>query len=112
MSRIPVRALESTTAQERLVFGARHSLYSFPTEDLCDFLRARIQGKTAIEISARRARKSALHSCYRQQPARGGGGQCALLADWATDRALGGACEKLDAVAAVQEYRPNVVIAC
>ncbi|QRF63361.1 hypothetical protein [Variovorax paradoxus] len=49
---VPARVLEGTTAQERLVFGVRHGLYSFPTEELCDFLRTHIQGKTAIEISA------------------------------------------------------------
>src|SRR5205823_5501635 len=44
--------LAKTTAQERLVFGVRQGLYSFPTDELCDFLRSRIAGRSAIEIGA------------------------------------------------------------
>jgi len=44
--------LEETTAQERLLFGARQGVYSFPTDELCDFLRSRIEGRVAIEIGA------------------------------------------------------------
>ena len=44
--------LEKTTAQERLLFGVRHGLYSFPTDELCGFLRSRIEGKVAIEIGS------------------------------------------------------------
>ena len=111
---VSARDLEGTTAQERLVFGVRHGLYSFPTEELCDFLRARIQGKTAIEIGVghgvlagalsipatdnRQQEEAAVKAHYRQigQP---------------TVR-YGEHVEKLDAVAAVQRYRPNIVIAC
>lgn len=111
---VPARSLEGTTAQERLVFGVRHGLYSFPTEELCDFLRARIQGKTAIEIGAghgalaralsipatdnRQQEEAAVKAHYRQI------GQPTVP--------YGEHVEKLDAVAAVQRYRPNVVIAC
>lgn len=47
---IPSSVLEDTTPQERLLFGVRHGLYSFPTEELCSFLRERIRGRRAIEI--------------------------------------------------------------
>jgi hypothetical protein len=46
------RLLAETTAQERLLFGVRHGLYSFPTLKLCDFLRSRIGDRSAIEIGA------------------------------------------------------------
>jgi hypothetical protein len=111
---VPARALEGTTARERLVFGVRHGLYSFPTEELCDFLRARIRGKTAIEIGAghgalaealsipatdNRQQEEAMVKAHYQQI-----GQPTVP--------YGEHVEKLDAKAAVQRYRPNIVIAC
>jgi hypothetical protein len=111
---VPARSLEDTTAQERLVFGVRHGLYSFPTEELCDFIRARIQGKSAIEIGAghgalaaalalpatdnRRQEEPELKAHYRQI------GQPTVP--------YGDHVEKLDAVLALRKYRPNVVVAC
>lgn len=111
---VPARALEGTTARERLVFGVRHGLYSFSTEELCDFLRARIRGKTAIEIGAghgalakalsipatdNRQQEEAVVKAHYQRI-----GQPTVP--------YGEHVEKLDAVAAVQRYRPNIVIAC
>ena len=49
---VPPSTLASTTPDERLLFGVRHGAYSFPTEELCDYLRERIAGRRAIEISA------------------------------------------------------------
>ena len=46
------RTLAGTTAQERLLFGVREGIYCFPTDELCEFLRSRIEGRTAIEIGA------------------------------------------------------------
>lgn len=111
---VPARSLEDTTAQERLVFGVRHGLYSFPTEELCEFIRARIKGKSAIEIGA------------------GHGALAAALAIPATDNRqqdepeikahyrqlgqptvpYGDHVEKLDAASALRKYRPKVVVAC
>lgn len=48
----PARMLEETTAQERLMVGVRQGIYSFPTDELCDFLRSRIEGRVAIETGA------------------------------------------------------------
>jgi hypothetical protein len=111
---VPARVLATTTAQERLVFGVRHGLYSFPTEELCAFLRAFIRGKTAIEIGAghgalaqalsipatdnRQQEEASVKAHYRQisQPT----------------VPYGEHVEKLDAADAVEKYRPNVVIAC
>ncbi|MEJ8859571.1 hypothetical protein WKW79_33770 [Variovorax robiniae] len=111
---VPARSLEGTTAQERLVFGVRHGLYSFPTEELCDFIRARIRGKIAIEIGAghgalaaalaipatdnRQQEDAAVKAHYRQI------GQPTVP--------YGDHVEKLDAASAVRKYRPNVVVAC
>lgn len=111
---IPAQVLEDTTAQERLVFGVRHGLYSFPTEELCDFLRTRIRDRTTIEIGAghgalagalsipatdnRQQEEVEFKAHYRQI------GQPTVP--------YGEHVEKLDAMLAVQRYRPNVVIAC
>ena len=111
---IPAQVFVGTTAQERLLFGVRNGLYSFPTDELCDFLRDRIRGKSAIEIGAghgvlaralsipatdnRQQEEAAVKAHYRQI------GQPTVP--------YGEHVEKLDAAAAVQKYRPNVVIAC
>ena len=49
---VPARTLEATTPQERFLFGVREGVYSFPTVELCEFLRSRIAGRTVIEIGA------------------------------------------------------------
>lgn len=108
------RTLEGTTAQERLLFGVRQGVYSFPTDELCDFLRSRIEGRVAIEIGAghgllaealsipatdnRQQEDPELKAYYAQI------GQPTVP--------YGKNVEKLDAVAAIEKYRPNVVIAC
>lgn len=111
---VPARILAETTAQERLLFGVRHGLYSFPTEELCDFLRHRIEGKTAIEVGAghgalanalnipatdNRIQEEAAVKAHYQQI-----GQPTVP--------YGEHVEKLDAASAVQKYTPNVVIGC
>ena len=111
---VPASELANTTAQERLLFGVRHGLYSFPTEELCDFLRNRIKGKVAIEVGAghgtlakalkipatdSRVQEEATVKAHYQQI-----GQPTVP--------YGEHVEKLDAVSAVQKYKPNVVIGC
>jgi hypothetical protein len=111
---VAARTLERTTAEERLLFGVQQGLYGLPTQELCDFLRARIAGRTAIEIGAghgalaealsipatdnRQQKEEDLKAYYQDigQP---------------TVR-YGDNVEKLDALAAVAKYRPQVVIAC
>ncbi|BEP53023.1 hypothetical protein GmRootV118_02670 [Variovorax sp. V118] len=111
---VSARTLEGTTAQERLLFGVRQGVYSFPTDELCDFLRSRIEGRVAIEIGAghgllakalsipatdnRQQEDPELKAYYAQI------GQPTVP--------YGENVEKLDATAAVAKYRPNVVIAC
>lgn len=111
---LPAARSRGATAQERLLFGLRQSVYSFPTDELCDFLRSRIEGRVAIEIGARHGllaealsipatdnhqhEDPELRACYAQigQPT----------------APYGKNVEKLDAVAAIEKYRPNFVIAC
>ena len=108
------RMLEGTTAQERLLFGVRQGVYSFPTDELCEFLRSRIKGRIAIEIGAghgilaqelsipatdnRQQEDPELKAYYAQI------GQPTVP--------YGENVEKLDAAAAVAKYQPHVVIAC
>lgn len=111
---VPASALEGTTPQERLLFGVRHGLYCFPTEELCSFLQARIGGRSAIEIgSGHGALAKALGipaTDNRQQE------EPAMRAHYAAigqpTVPYGEHVEKLDAVAAVQKYQPEVVVAC
>jgi hypothetical protein len=111
---VPASALASTTPEERMLFGVRHGVYSFPTEELIGYLRGRIAGRRTIEIGA------------------GNGVLAAALAIPATDNRqqedadmkayyqrigqptvpYGDNVEKLDAAAAVAKYRPQVVVAC
>lgn len=111
---VPGATLASTTAQQRLLFGVRHGIYSFPTVELCDHLRELIGGRPAIEIGAghgvlaqalgipatdnRQQEDPAIRAYYRSL------GQPTVP--------YGKHVEKLDAAAAVAKYKPAVVIAC
>jgi hypothetical protein len=108
------RELEFTTPEERLLFGVRHGIFGFPTQELVDFLRTRIAGRTAIEIGSghgvlaqalgipatdnRQQEDEDIRACYRAI------GQFTVP--------YGDHVEKLDAAAALAAYRPQVVIAC
>ena len=111
---IPSSVLEDTTPQERLLFGVRHGLYSFPTEELCSFLRERIRGRRAIEIGAGHgalAKALAIPATdNRQQEDERVKAHYAALRQPTVP--YGEHVEKLDAAAAVEQYRPDVVIAC
>lgn len=111
---VPADVLAGTTREERMLFGVRQGLYSFPTTELLDFVRERLQGRSALEIGA------------------GHGTMAKALGIRATDnhqqddpkikayyRALGqptvpyGAhVENLDAISAVKKHKPQVVLAC
>lgn len=111
---VPAAVLEATTAEERLLFGVRHGLYSLPTEELCSFLRQRIAGRTAIEIGAGHgvlAQALDIPATDNRQQEDDG-----LRAYYASIRQptvpYGDNVEKLDAASAVEKYRPAVVISC
>jgi hypothetical protein len=111
---VPAATLASTTPEERLLFGVRHGIYSFPTQELCAHLRAVIGGRTAIEIGAghgvlaqalgipatdNRQQEDAAVRAYYQ-----------ILGQPTVP--YGEHVEKLDAAEAVAKYKPAVVIAC
>ena len=108
------RTLARTTAQERLLFGVCQGVYSFPTDELCDYLRSRIEGRIAIEIGAGHGLLAkalcipATDNRQQEDPE--------LRAYYAhigqPTVPYGDNVEKLDAAAAVAKYRPDVVIAC
>ncbi|GHD04994.1 hypothetical protein GCM10007320_66480 [Pseudorhodoferax aquiterrae] len=111
---VPASVLQRTTAQERLVFGIRHGLYSFPTEELVAFLANRIRGRSAIEIGAG-------HGCLAKAlgiPATDNRQQeDPRMKAYYTARGqatvpYGDHVEALDAAQAVRKHRPQVVIAC
>lgn len=49
---LPASYWATTTREERALFGHRNGLYSFPTVELVEHLRALIAGRSAIEIGA------------------------------------------------------------
>lgn len=104
----------NTTRSERTALCVRNALYTLPTEELVDWLRAEIGGRSAIEIGA------------------GNGALAAALGIPATDSWLqsdpavaahyaalnqptikyGQNVERLDAATAVTKYNPKVVVGC
>lgn len=110
---VPAQTLARTSPQARLRFGVMHGIYGFLTHELIDWLRAEIGGRSAIEIGAghgeiaaalgipatdnRQQEKPSVRAHYaaRGQP---------------TVR-YGRHVEKLDAMQAIERYRPQVVLA-
>ena len=110
---VPASILENTTREERCLFGVRHAVYGFLTEELIAFLQDIIGTKTAIEIGS------------------GYGGLAKALNIPATDNRMqedreikafyaalgqpvityGRHVEKLNALEALNKYKPKVVIA-
>lgn len=111
---VPAADLEATTPEERILFGVKHGLYSFPTEELCSYLTTRIEGRRAIEIGAGHGKLADALSIpatdNRQQE------EAAIRQHYIRlGQPLvpyGANVEKLDAAAAVAKYNPQVVIAC
>lgn len=97
-----------------MLFGVRHGLYGFPTEELCSFLRVRIRGRQAIEIGSGHgvlAKALGIPATDNRQQE-----DAEVRAHYAAIRQptvpYGEHVEKLDAAAAVEKYRPAVVVAC
>jgi hypothetical protein len=111
---LPAAFYASLSPQERAVVGARNALYSLPTLELVDWLRAEIGGRSAIEIGA------------------GNGALAQALGIPATDNHMqadriisaiytsagqkpisyGTHVEKLAAHDAIERHRPQVVVGC
>ena len=111
---VAAETLASTTREERLLFGVRHGIYSFPTQELVGFLKERIAGRGAIEIGAGHGVLAAALNIpatdNRQQE------EPAMRAYYKSIRQptvpYGENVEKLDALTALRRYRPRVVVAC
>lgn len=111
---LPAAYWATTTVQERALFGQRHGIYSYPTQELVDHLRDIIDGRKAIEIGAgngvladalgipgtdsRQQDKEPYRSMY-------------ALGGWATVP-YGPNIVEAHASRAVRQYRPDVVIGC
>lgn len=111
---LPASWWKTTTVQERGMFGARTGIYSFPTVELIDYLRAVIGDRPAIEIGAG-------HGVVAD--ALGIPGTDSRMLEWpkyATMYRLNGATVAkygpnvvdMHASRAVRRYRPDVVIGC
>jgi hypothetical protein len=110
---MPAAFYRGTSIADRAVFGARHGLYGLPTVELIDWLKEKINGRTAIEIGAGHGVLAdalgipATDNRQQEEPA--------VAAYYAAIRQpvvqYGKSVEKLDAAAAVAKYRPQVVIA-
>ncbi|MGZ8317526.1 MAG: hypothetical protein ACXWVD_00355 [Telluria sp.] len=110
---MPAAYYAATTVQERALLGHRHGIYLLPTVELVDALRARIGGRSAIEIGAGNGVLAealgipATDSCMQADA-----NIAALYAlSGHPTVAYGPNVEALDAQAAVEKYRPQVVLA-
>ncbi|MBN8751548.1 Uncharacterised protein [Xylophilus ampelinus] len=110
---VPSSVLADTTPPEQLRFGVEHGIYAFLTEELVDWLKSFIAGRTAIEIGAGHGRLAqalgipATDNRQQEEPA--------LRTYYASlgqpTVRYGDHVEKRDAAAAVVHYRPQVVVA-
>lgn len=105
--------LEGSTPQARLRSGVTHGIYGFVTQELVDWLSTFIAGRSAVEIGAGHGQLAAALGIpatdNRQQE------EPAVRAHYAalgqpTVR-YGDNVEKLDAMAAIAQHRPEVVVA-
>ena len=111
---MPAAFWEAQTREAKMIFGHKHGLYAFPTIELIEWLKQKLEGLNAIEIGA------------------GNGAFCGALGIKGTDNyqqeipryrhlyeltgqpiiKYGAHVEKLDALAAVNKYKPDAVLAC
>lgn len=111
---MPAAFWANTLREERAVFGVRNGLYSFPTIELVDRLRAIIAGRSVIEVGAGHgvladALGIVATDSYQQVMPKYRAQYEALKQPIVP---YGQNVERLDATAAVRAYRPQVVIGC
>jgi hypothetical protein len=111
---VPASTLALTTPEERMLFGVRNGVYSFPTEELIDYLRGRIAGRRAIEIGAGNGRLAAALAIPATDNRQQEGAQVKAYYQRLGQPTVpyGENVEKLDAADAVAKHKPQVVIAC
>ena len=111
---MPSSYYADTTCDERALFGLRHGAYLLPTHELIEYLRERIAGRSAIEIGAGNGVVAAalgIRATDSMQQAQPSVAKAYQVAGQATVR-YGDNVEALDALSAVQKYRPQVVLGC
>lgn len=110
---LPASFYKETTPHERLAFCVRNGMYGLPTAELVAWVRERIGGRSAIEIGAG-------HGAFAEAlgiPATDNWQQTdpEIAAYYASIRQpvvrYGENVEKLDAAAAVEKHKPQVVVA-
>lgn len=111
---LPAAYWAATTPAERLLFGALHGIYSFPTVELVERLQQIINGRSAIEIGAGHGVLAEALSIpatdSREQE----------LPEWRALIALQGQqpvrygdnVQQMHASRAVRRHKPDVVIGC
>ena len=110
---VPASVYENTTLEERGVFGVKHALYGFLTEELIARLKELIGGRDALEIGAGTgalARALGIRATDSWQQTRPDVKSYYELLRQPIIQ-YGVEVERLDAVSAIKKYRPKVVVA-
>jgi hypothetical protein len=111
---VPAADYANTTLEERAMFGVRNAFYGFLTAELIEFLTAFINGRSAIEIGAGHGELAAALGIpatdNHQQTWPNIAAYYQLLNQPCVQ--YGANVEKLDALAAIAKYQPQVVIGC
>ncbi len=111
---LPAAFWESTTPQERALFGHRHAIYSFPTAELVEHLATLIDGRTAIEIGAGHGVLAQALDIPATDNRMQNKARYRRIYDLTGQPTVeyGRNVIELDAAAAIRRYRPDVVIGC
>ena len=111
---LPAAAWRGFSVEERALLCMRHALYGLPTVELIAWLQAFIDGREALEIGsgcgvlARASGIRATDNWMQAAPEI----QAIYAAQGQPTIRYGAHVERIDAVQAVREHRPEVVVAC
>jgi hypothetical protein len=111
---LPASYWQTTTREERALFGHQHAVYSFPTTELVERLTQIIDGRSAIEIGAGNGVLAqalgipATDSRQQDMPKY----RAFYLLSGQPTIAYGPNVEQMHASRAVRHYKPKVVIGC
>lgn len=111
---LPAEFWAGTTPEERALFGHRHGIYSFPTTELVQHLRELIGDRSAIEVGAGHgalAQALGIPATDNKQQSMGRYREVYERSGQPRVR-YGRNIIELDAAAAIERYRPAVVIGC
>lgn len=114
MKIMPTYFWARTTPAERRLFGWNNGVYLLPTTELVQDLKARIAGRTAIEIGsgngvlAEALGITATDSRIQERPSY----RAKVLREGGQPVRYGDNVLELDALRAVRKFKPEVVIAC